>query len=128
MKPRILVAEDDTIIAMELRIRLESAGYALVAVVSRAEDAVQKATETRPDLVLMDVRLRGGIDGIEAAARIRACCDVPVVYLTALADAETLQRAQSAGLAGYIVKPFDETQLYLTIETALRGSRGHERA
>jgi len=121
---RILIVEDEAIIAMGLRIAMRSFGYEVAAQTSSGEEAVMLAEETRPDLVLMDVTLRGGMDGIEAAGRIRERLDVPVVYLTALADEETLRRANATKPSGYVVKPFDENELREAVEAALRQRRG----
>ena len=118
-KVQILIVEDDNIVVMELRDRLQSLGYAVSGVASYGEDALVKAAETRPDLVLMDIRLKGAVDGIEAAEEISARFDIPVVYLTALADESTLQRAKVTEHYGYISKPFDERELHTTIEMAL---------
>jgi CheY-like chemotaxis protein len=118
-KARIMVVEDDKIISMEIRERLESLGYEVPAVVYTGEKAIEKATETLPDLVLMDIRLAGKIDGIEAAERIRFLLDIPVVYLTAYSDEATLQRAKVTEPYGYIVKPLEERELHSTIEISL---------
>jgi CheY-like chemotaxis protein len=119
-KAQILVVEDDNIVVMELRDRLQSLGYAVSAVASYGGEAIATAGETHPDVVLMDIRLKGDMDGIEAAAEIRARFDIPVVYLTALADEGTLQRAKATEPYGYISKPFGERELHTAIETALR--------
>jgi len=118
-KAQIMVVEDDNIVVMELRDRLQSLGYAVSGVASYGEEAVVKAGEMYPDLVLMDIRLKGNMDGIEAAEEIIARFDIPVVYLTALADKNTLQRAELTKHYGYIGKPFDERELRAAIETAL---------
>jgi PAS domain S-box-containing protein len=118
-KAQILVVEDDNIVAMELRDRLQSLGYAVPAVASYGEGAVEKAGETHPDLVLMDIKLKGDMDGTKAAEAIRARFDIPVVYLTAYADESTLQRAKITEPYGYILKPFEERKLHSTIEMAL---------
>lgn len=118
-KARIMVVEDDKIISMEIRERLESLGYEVPAVVYTGEKAIEKATETLPDLVLMDIRLAGKIDGIEAAEKIRFLLDIPVVYLTAYSDETTLQRAKVTEPYGYIVKPLEERELHSTIEISL---------
>jgi CheY-like chemotaxis protein/pSer/pThr/pTyr-binding forkhead associated (FHA) protein len=118
-KAQILVVEDDTIVVMELQDRLQSFGYAVSAVASSGEEAIKKAGDKRPDLVLMDIRLKGEMDGIEAALEIWARFDIPVIYLTALADEGTLQRAKITEPYGYIVKPFEEKTLHSAIEIAL---------
>ena len=118
-KPQILIVEDDSIVVMELQDRLQSLGYAVAAVASSGKEAIEKAAETRPDLVLMDIRLKGDMNGIEAAKEIRVCFDIPVIYLTAHADENTLQRAKATAPYGYILKPFEERELRSNIEIAL---------
>jgi PAS domain S-box-containing protein len=118
-KAQILVVEDDSIVAMELQNGLQSLGYAVAAVASYGEEAIEKAAETRPDLVLMDIRLKGNVDGVETAEEIRVRFDIPVIYLTAYADENTLQRAKVTEPYGYMVKPFEERELYSTIEITL---------
>ena len=116
---KILVVEDERIIAMDLQNRLKRLGYAVPAVVSRGEDAISKAAEINPDLVLMDIVLQGALDGIEAAGQIHARLNIPVVYLTAYADEKTLQRAKITEPYGYLLKPFEERDLHTTIEIVL---------
>ena len=118
-KAQILVVEDEGIVAMDVRNRLNGLGYAVSVVVSSGEEAFKKAGEVHPDLVLMDIRLKGDMDGIEAAEQIRARFDVPVVYLTAYADDNTLQRAKVTEPFGYLLKPFEERELHTAIEIAL---------
>jgi PAS domain S-box-containing protein len=115
----ILVVEDERIIAMDLQNRLKRLGYAVPTVVSRGEDAISKAAEINPDLVLMDIVLQGALDGIEAAGQIHARLHIPVVYLTAYADEKTLQRAKITEPYGYLLKPFEERDLHTTIEIVL---------
>lgn len=119
VKPVILIVEDEAIVAMDLQQRLGELGYDVAGTVSTAEDAVGKAVQLRPSLVLMDVALQTQNDGIEAAKRIRAKVDVPIVYLTAHADVATLERAKSTEPGGYVVKPYNERELHATIEIAL---------
>ena len=116
---RILVVEDEIIVVMELQERLESLGYAVAAVAASGEEAIQKAAEMQPDLVLMDIRLQGEMSGIEAAEAVQAQFDIPVVYLTAFSDENTLQQAKATEPFGYLLKPFQARQLYSTIEMAL---------
>ncbi len=116
---RILIVEDQRIVAADLESALTSLGYAVVGTASSAEDGIQKAATLGADLVLMDIRLRGERDGIWAARIIRERFDRPVVYLTAYADEETISRARSTGPFGYIVKPFNERELHAAIEIAL---------
>ena len=118
-KAVILVVEDERVVALDIRSQLRNLGYDVPTIVSRGEDAVQTATELSPDLVLMDIHLRGEMDGIQAAQHIRTHLDIPVIYLTAYADDDTLQRAKVTEPFGYVVKPFEERELYTTIEMAL---------
>jgi CheY-like chemotaxis protein len=116
---KVLVVEDNGIVALDLKSRLQALGYAVPATVSSGEEAIQKAAETRPDLVLMDIRLKGDKDGIQAAEEIRARFDIPIVYITALADEDTLQRARRTEPLGYVIKPFNDVELRIAIETAI---------
>ncbi|GAB6043162.1 response regulator [Endothiovibrio diazotrophicus] len=116
---RILVVEDEWVIADDLRHRLEKEGHTVVGVYDRGEDAVEAARRECPEIVLMDIMLAGEMDGIEAAAVIRTCCDVPVVYLTAYADPLIIERAKSTEPAAYLIKPFEDRELASTIEIAL---------
>ena len=115
----VLVVEDESIVALDIQNMLGSLGYEVPVVVSSGEAAIEKAAETHPDLVLMDIRLKGDMDGIEAAEQIRGRFNIPVVYLTAYADDETLQRAKITEPYGYILKPFGERELHTAIEIAL---------
>ncbi len=117
--PSILIVEDETIVAADLANKLRRLGYAVADEVARGEDAVALARRQPPDLVLMDIRLAGAMDGVAAAEEIRRECDRPVVFLTAHSDAATLERAKLAEPFGYIVKPFEERELQTTIEMAL---------
>jgi PAS domain S-box-containing protein len=116
---QILIVEDEGIVAHDIRLTLEEMGYVVCAAVFSGEAAIEKTAELDPDLVLMDINLKRGMDGVEAADQIRARFDVPVVYLTSYADDETLHRAKVAAPFGYLMKPFDAAVLRTTIETAL---------
>ncbi len=118
-KAKIMIVEDEAITALDLKSRLKRAGYDVVATVSSGEDAIPAAAERRPDLVLMDIRLNGDMDGIAAAQTIRARYGTPVIYLTAHADEATLQRAKATQPHGYLLKPFEEKEIRTTIEMAL---------
>ena len=122
-KTSILVVEDESIVALDLKNGLRSLGYSVPALASSGEEAIQEAAETRPDLVLMDIQLRGDMDGIEAAGEIRARFDIPVLYLTAFADDDIVRRARSTEPYGYLIKPFEERQLHTSIEMALHKHR-----
>ena len=116
---RIMVVEDEQITAADLEASLEELGYAVTAIASSGKQAIRGAETTLPDLVLMDIRIKGEMDGVDAARQIRQRLDIPVIYLTAHADGETLERAKSAEPLGYIVKPFQETELRAAIQMAL---------
>ncbi len=124
---QIMVVEDERITAKDIESALESAGYGVAGLVFSGEDAVRKAGELRPDLVLMDIKLEGKMDGIEAATQIRERYDIPVIYLTAFSNAGIVQRAKMTEPAGYLLKeqfgfltkPFEESELNTTIEIAL---------
>ncbi|HEY2773221.1 MAG TPA: sigma-54 dependent transcriptional regulator [Candidatus Binatia bacterium] len=116
---RILVVEDESIVAFDIATRLRRLGHVVVGTARSAEVAWQLCEEHRPDLVLMDVRIEGDEDGIDLATRLRARFDIPVVFLTAYADPVTLERARAAAPLGYIVKPFDQRDIEVTVQTAL---------
>jgi len=119
-EPRALIVEDEDLIAEELRERLLRLGFSVIATVDSAEEGVAIATRERPDLVLMDIRLRGEKDGVEAAREIRQQVDVPIVYLTAYSDRLTVDRAKQTEHDGFILKPFLRRELQPTIEVAMR--------
>jgi signal transduction histidine kinase/CheY-like chemotaxis protein len=118
-KARVLVVEDEGTIATHIQSTLRGLGHTIAATAFSGEEAIQRAIETRPDLILMDIRLQGEMDGIQAADRIHAELDVPIIYMTAFADAETLQRAKVTAPYGYILKPFEQRELNVVIEMAL---------
>ena len=116
---RILIVEDEQITAEDLAEVLKDLGYQVSAVVASGDEAIREAENNRPDLVLMDVRIKGDMDGAETARILRERFDVPVVYLTAHADRDTLERAKHSRPLGYIVKPFHEAELHASVEMAL---------
>lgn len=118
-KANILIVEDELLVAKDIQNRLNKFGYDIAAIVSSGIDAIQKAVEKSPDLVLMDIRLKGDIDGIEAAQHIYNNLNIPIIYLTANADDSTLERAKATEPFGYILKPFKEKELKTTIEITL---------
>jgi len=118
-RARIIVVEDDRVVARDIATQLERMGHVVLATPPRGEDAVALSMQERPDLVLMDIRLDGRIDGIEAARAIREHCRIPVLFLTAYADDQTLERAAVTEASGYLLKPLDESQLRTSIEMAL---------
>jgi CheY-like chemotaxis protein len=119
-KARILIVEDEVIVALDIKRRLEDLGYEVHAPVTSGEDAVRNTKETQPDLVLMDIHLRGDMDGVEAAAEIQQRFKVPVVYLTAHSDQETWERGREAKPSGWVSKPVNTRQLRSVVEDALR--------
>jgi len=118
-KASILIVEDNNIVMLELKDRLEEMGYSVAATASSGFDAIKKAELLHPDLILMDIRLKGDMDGIDTSANIRKNMDIPIIYLTAHADDNTLQRAKITEPYGYIIKPFEERELNTTLEMAL---------
>ncbi|KWT84940.1 response regulator [Candidatus Magnetominusculus xianensis] len=118
-KSRILIVEDEWIIAANLSSALEDLGYEIASIANTGEDAIKQAEEKMPAIVLMDITLRGKMDGIEAADAIRALYDIPVVYLTSNTDEDTFRRAIDTDLFGYIIKPFEKLELKYAIEMAL---------
>ncbi|WP_052286202.1 hybrid sensor histidine kinase/response regulator [Methanococcoides burtonii] len=116
---KILVVEDELITAMDIKNILEGFGYSVPATVASGEEAIEKVEEFSPDLVLMDIMLEGDMDGIQTAEQIHAHSNIPVVYLTAYADNDTLHRAKITGPFGYLLKPFEEKELHTIIEIAL---------
>ncbi len=116
---QILVVEDELILAEDIRINLTALGYSVPDAVVSGEEAVRQAEEMRPDLVLMDIKLQGEMDGIEAAEQIRVRFDIPVIYITAFSDDATLQRAKIAEPFGYVIKPVETRELHATVEMAL---------
>jgi two-component system, sensor histidine kinase and response regulator len=120
MQPiKILITEDEILIAREIEIALQDLGYTVVGLASDGEAALAKVAETKPDLVLMDVVIQGEQDGIETAQRIRDQFQIPIIFLTAYADANTLQRAKITEPFGYVLKPFQPQELNITIQVAL---------
>ncbi|QWR78848.1 response regulator [Candidatus Magnetomonas plexicatena] len=115
----ILIVEDERIIARDIEKRLKRMGYAVVGIMTTGENAVKTLSENIPDLVLMDIRLKGKIDGIEAANQIRKQYDIPIIFLTAHSDKDTLDRAKVAQPYGYLLKPFNVKDIATTIEISL---------
>lgn len=116
---KIMIVEDEILVAMELRERLKDLGYIVPAVVAYGEVAIEEAEKHKPNLVLMDIVLAGEVDGIEAAARIRELYNIPVIFLTAHSDEATLRKAKLSEPFGYLIKPFTESELRTSIEVAL---------
>ena len=118
-KARILIVEDEAIIALELKTNLRSLGYEVTSVVNTGEEAIKKAEADNPDLILMDIRIKGELDGIDTAEVIRTQFGIPVVFSTAYLDEERIERAKITMPFGYVLKPFQEKDLKITIQMAL---------
>jgi len=125
-KQRVLVVEDEIIIAMDISNSLKSMGYEVPAIASSGEKALEKVAEFQPDLVLMDIILKGKMDGVETAEKIKTSFNIPVVYLTAHSDVSTLNRAKATGPFGYVVKPFEMRDLHTTVDIAIARAKASE--
>ncbi len=121
---QILVVEDEYILAMNLKESLESFGYFVQDTADSAEKAIEKATKLHPNLVLMDIRLRGEMDGIQAAEQIWNRLHIPIIYLTGHSDQSTVERAMQTSPFGYLLKPAKEKELHTAIQAALNCSGG----
>jgi len=116
---RVLVVEDDAIIAEDLRRSLKRMGHDVLAIARSSDEALRAVDAVRPQLILMDIKLKGPVDGIATATLIRRQAPIALVYLTSHSDAATLSRAAATEPSGYVVKPFHEPELRATIERAL---------
>jgi diguanylate cyclase (GGDEF)-like protein/PAS domain S-box-containing protein len=116
---KIVIVEDDAIIGRHIQVSLKRLGYTVLAVFLSGEEAIAQIGPLNPDLILMDISLAGEIDGVEAARLIHSHYNIPIIYLTAFADQQTLQRAKITDPFGYLLKPFDERILKITVEMAL---------
>jgi two-component system, response regulator PdtaR len=115
----IMLVEDEMIVAADVKNRLENMGYDVSGIIDTGEEAVEKAGELKPNLILMDIVLKGEMDGIEAAQNIRVTYDIPIIYLTAYSDEKTLERAKVTEPFGYVLKPFEDREIQSAIEMAL---------
>jgi len=120
---KILIAEDENIIAMDIRYTLRNLGYDVCGVVSSGEESVEKASSMNPDLILMDIKLKGNVDGVSAAQKIQSRQNIPVLYLTAYGDENTLNRLDKTKPFDYIHKPFEERELQFKIKTVLNNGQ-----
>jgi len=123
MPTKVLVVEDEGVVALDIMQELESAGYSVVGHVTNGEDAVTQAVELRPDVILMDINIQGEIDGIAAAERIGTKVGTPIIFVTAHADEATLQRAKLTRPFGYIIKPFEPNELRANIEITMHRAK-----
>lgn len=119
----IIIVEDESVVALSLKRCLEGVGYVVPAVALYGEVALQKVEEFRPDLVLMDIKLKGAMDGVETAEQIIKQYNIPVIYLTANIDKKTFERAEASMKYGYLSKPIDENILEETISKAIEVHR-----
>jgi diguanylate cyclase (GGDEF)-like protein len=128
MEPnKILIVEDELLIARDLSQKLKKQGFEVTGIVTSGQAALQAIATAPPDLILMDIVIKGNQDGISTAVSIRERYDIPVLFLTAYADDETLQRAESTGAYGYLLKPFNERELLTTIRMTLRKHQQFQR-
>ncbi len=118
-KVKILIVEDESIVAKDIQNSLKKIGYQISAVVNSGDKAIREVEENKPDIILMDIMLKGSMTGIEAAKQIKERFSMPVIFLTAYADDNTLNKAKITEPYGYIIKPFREKELQTTIEMAL---------
>ncbi len=116
---KVVIVEDERLVAQDIAQILEDAGYFVCAIASDGETAIKKIVEFSPDLVLLDIHIKGLIDGIDVAKMVQSFCDIPIIYLTAFSDAETLKRSQSTNPMAYVIKPFRTEQLLSSITIAL---------
>jgi DNA-binding response OmpR family regulator len=126
---RALIVEDEALVGDELSERLSRLGFSVIGTADSAEQGIAIATREHPDLILMDIRLKGKKDGLQAADEIRRHMDVSIVYVTALSDNSTVERARKTDHDGFILKPFHRSDLQATIEIAMlrRAARARER-
>jgi two-component system, response regulator PdtaR len=116
---KILIVEDDFIVAIDLKIHLEKMGYNVLDITDNGKDALNRTKETNPDLIFMDINLKGDIDGIDTAQQIHKLYDVPIIYLTGYNDKNTIKRANITEPFGYIVKPFEDNEIKILIGMAV---------
>jgi two-component system cell cycle sensor histidine kinase/response regulator CckA len=127
-KASIMVVEDEGIVGMQIKQSLEARGYEVPVVATSGEEALRWVTKSEPDLIVLDIRLSGELSGIEVARRIRASLPIPVIYLTAHSDGETLREARETEPCGYLVKPFDDRALDAAIQICLyKSERSREK-
>ena len=119
-KFRVLIVEDEAIVSIALRRKLEAMGYTVPAEISSGEDVVDAVSCLRPDVVLMDIRLSGEMDGIDAAKEIQRLFKLPVVYISSYSNEDTLERANTTEPSGYLMKPFSDMALRATVDTAIQ--------
>lgn len=117
---KILIVEDENIIALDIENSLKDLGFTVLPLISSGEEAVEKAYEYKPDLILMDILLKGKINGVEAAKKIVEALKIPIIYLTASTNLEVLEKARQVGICSYITKPFGGKELENSIKILLK--------
>ncbi len=125
---KILIVEDEGVVALSLQAVLTKMGYSVAGIAVTGAEAISLATAHRPDVILMDIHIKGDMDGIQTTEKINALMDVPVIFLTAYADDETVKRAIKTGSFSYLVKPYNPRELYSNIELAIYRRRMRDRA
>jgi two-component system, response regulator PdtaR len=115
----IMIVEDESIVALDLSMRLQKEGYEIVGIAGSSDDAIALFMEQKPDLVLMDINIRGNKDGIETAAAIKKIQEVPLIFLTAFSQSEYINRAKTVNPSAYLVKPFNNDSLHTSIQIAI---------
>jgi CheY-like chemotaxis protein len=118
-KIKILIVEDESILALGLKKKLENLGYSVTDIAASGPETIKKVSENQPDIIMMDIVIKGDMDGIETAAKLNETLSIPVIYLTAYADDEILKRAATTEPYGYILKPYKEKELKANIEMAI---------
>jgi PAS domain S-box-containing protein len=124
----VLIVEDEGVVALSIKAALTKMGYTVVGIAVTGSEAIALATEKKPDVILMDIHIKGDIDGIQTTEKLNAVMDVPVIFLTAYADDETVKRAIKTGSHSYLVKPYNPRELYSNIEFAIYRHRMKFRA
>lgn len=122
-KTKILLVEDEGILALQIKETLRQMGYAITAICASGEKTIESATADRPDVILMDIHLQGALDGIETARRIRETHDIPVIFMTAHSEDSTIMRARTTEPYGYLLKPVNTKEMQIAIEVSLYKAR-----
>ncbi len=124
---KVLIVEDEGVVALSLQAVLKKMGYTVVGMAYTGKEAIRMASDFKPDIILMDIHLKGDMDGIQATEKINESADIPVIYLTAYADDETVKRALKTRSHSYLVKPYNPRELYSNIELAIYKRRLRDR-
>ncbi len=127
VQKKVMIVEDEGVVALSLKSTLSKMGYTITGIAITGKEAITLALETQPDVILMDIHLKGDIDGIQTTEELNRVTDIPVIYLTAYADEETLSRALKTESHSYLVKPFNPRELYSNIEFAIYKRRLKEK-